>query len=227
MGQSFTTTAKGLLAVWTDVEPDYRTEFQKWHTCEHILERMSIPGFLTGRRYRGAPGAPDFLMCYETEEPAVLSSERYLQAVNRPSPWTRRILSHSSHVVRAIYGLVSSHGQRAPLEAPYLLLSKGEARPGLQTEKVLEEYTAEILPALSRIPGLYRYRLYRVDQTVSHLGTEERKIHGGGPGAQNFLVLFETASPEVANHPMAQELRSRLGAPSLESYWLDFVLHAT
>jgi hypothetical protein len=57
---------KGLLTIWSDVDPDYRVEFQKWHTCEHIMERVSIPGFSVGRRYRGAGDAPDFLMCYET-----------------------------------------------------------------------------------------------------------------------------------------------------------------
>ena len=86
---------KGLLTIWSDVDPDDRVEFQKWHTCEHIMERVSIPGFSVGRRYRGVGDAPDFLMCYETDDSHVLSSEPYLHAVNHPSPWTREVIRHS------------------------------------------------------------------------------------------------------------------------------------
>jgi hypothetical protein len=228
-------TAKGLLTIWTDVDPVYHAEFQKWHTCEHVLERVNLPGFSVGRRYRGATGAPHFLMCYETEDPGVLSSQPYLQAVNHPSPWTRQIMSHSTHIVRAIYGLVASQGEGPPMEAPYLLLSKFNIESGFETE-VLHWYQEEHLPALSCIPGLYRGRLYRVDEEVSHIKTEERKIHGGGPGRQEFLALFETASLDIPDHNTWQELhggretcerlRGKMNDFLLESYWLDFVLYA-
>ncbi len=59
---------KGLLTIWSDVDPDYRVQFQKWHNCEHIRERVAIPGFFVGRRYQGIGEAPHFLMCYETED---------------------------------------------------------------------------------------------------------------------------------------------------------------
>jgi hypothetical protein len=44
---------KGLLAIRSDVDPDHRVQFQKWHHCEHIKERVAIPGFFVGRRYQG------------------------------------------------------------------------------------------------------------------------------------------------------------------------------
>ena len=38
------------MGFWTDIDEDYVLEFQKWHNCEHMTERTSIPGFHVGRR---------------------------------------------------------------------------------------------------------------------------------------------------------------------------------
>ena len=38
------------LAMWHDIEPDAWTEYMEWHTREHMPERLSIPGFLVGKR---------------------------------------------------------------------------------------------------------------------------------------------------------------------------------
>ncbi len=42
--------ATGLMAFWADVEADYVAEFRQWHNCEHVPERVGIPGFTVGRR---------------------------------------------------------------------------------------------------------------------------------------------------------------------------------
>ena len=38
-------TAKGLLAVWTDIASEIEAEFNTWYDTEHIPERLSVPGF--------------------------------------------------------------------------------------------------------------------------------------------------------------------------------------
>ena len=43
----------GLMAFWADIDPDYEMRFLEWHNCEHMPERVSVPGFCEGRRYRG------------------------------------------------------------------------------------------------------------------------------------------------------------------------------
>lgn len=41
----------GALAIWNGIAPEAEREFDRWHTYEHIPERMALPGFLRGRRY--------------------------------------------------------------------------------------------------------------------------------------------------------------------------------
>ena len=52
--------SKGLMGMWADIDGKDLLRFQEWHNCEHIPERISVPGFNTGRRYRGMDGAPTF-----------------------------------------------------------------------------------------------------------------------------------------------------------------------
>jgi hypothetical protein len=44
----------GFLALWNDFDPAREAEYECWHTFEHVPERVGIPGFLSGRRYRAA-----------------------------------------------------------------------------------------------------------------------------------------------------------------------------
>ncbi|MDP7547459.1 MAG: hypothetical protein QGF20_09215, partial [Alphaproteobacteria bacterium] len=93
----------GLMAFWADIDHDYTLRFQEWHNCEHIPERISIPGFNVGRRYRGIGDAPKFLMFYETDTAAVFASEAYMARLNDPTPWTQESLPHFGNPSRNIY----------------------------------------------------------------------------------------------------------------------------
>ena len=226
---------KGLLAIWTDVDPDFRIEFQKWHNCEHITDRITLPGFFVGRRYQGTGDAPTFLMCYETDDASVLASEPYLHAVNNPTPWSKKVIPRSKNLVRAIYSLLFSEGEKPLTEAPHLILIKFNIDTGNE-EANLKGIREGWLPKSCRIPGVHRGRLYRVDENVSLIQTAERKIHGGGPGQQKYLAFFEVAAPDVAetsawqNHIM--EVESSNGKMNgirdvrYQSYWLDFVMYS-
>jgi hypothetical protein len=71
---------------------------------------------------------------------------------------------------------------------------------------------------------------------VSNIPTAERKIHGGGPGEQQYLVIYELATLNNLN-PVEWKKHieaTRIGKDILEkwhdvqpeSYWLDFTMHA-
>ena len=43
---------RGVLAIWHTITPEGEAEYWRWHDREHIPERVGVPGFLRGRRYR-------------------------------------------------------------------------------------------------------------------------------------------------------------------------------
>ncbi len=84
---------RGILAIWNDCRPGREAEFEQWFQGEHLEERLSVPGFLFGRRHEAISGSPRFFNFYVTETPAVLTAKPYLDRLNDPTPMTRRIMS--------------------------------------------------------------------------------------------------------------------------------------
>ena len=224
---------QGLMAFWTDIDHDYILEFQKWHNCEHMTERTSIPGFMVGRRYRGMDRAPMFFISYETSDSAVFKSQPYLDRLNDPTPWTKEALTHFNNNMRNIYRLLAGHGEKAPTEAPYSLVVRFNLLEKTESE-TLDWYANQIMPELTGLPGLFRARLYEVDEEISNLKTAERAIYGGGPGEQRYLAWYELASPDPALGPDWQAVRENPANSKMfgnrkdvfeELSWLEFVMY--
>ena len=84
----------GLLLTLTEPPPSMEEEFNAWYDEEHLPERLSIPGFLSARRWVAdcGPGEGKYLATYELSSPAVLQSAAYLERFNNQTPWSRRCL---------------------------------------------------------------------------------------------------------------------------------------
>jgi len=50
------------LAMWWDMAPDMRAEFEHWHTHEHFPERLALPGFMRASRWADAKGGDGFFV---------------------------------------------------------------------------------------------------------------------------------------------------------------------
>ncbi len=225
--------AKGMMAFWTDITEKYVLRFQEWHNCEHMSERTSIPGFMVGRRYRGIGNAPMFFISYETTGPDVFKSQPYLDRLNKPTPWTKEALTHFNNNMRNIYRLLAASGEQAQSEAPYSLAVRFNIRPAAERETV-DWYVKECLPALTAVKGVFRARLFEVDEEISNIKTAERAIYGGGPGQQKYLVYCEMMKREVADSPQLMGVRRGEGNPVLfgnlenvfeELSWLEFAMY--
>ena len=83
----------GILAIWNDCRAGHEAEFEAWFQGEHLLERLAVPGFLFGRRHQAISGSSGYFNYYLTESPDVLTSKRYLERLDNPTPMTKRIMS--------------------------------------------------------------------------------------------------------------------------------------
>lgn len=231
------TEPQGLLAIWANVDTAYQPEFVKWHNCEHMPERVSIPGFHVGHRYRALDDARDFYMVYKTDSAEVMKSEPYLHSQNNPTPWTQKSIRHFRDTLRTIYTLVASEGERPALDAPHVFLVRSNPpdRPD-GADEVIRWYREEHLPRLCGVEGTLRASLYRADASISNIVTAERRVHGASPGTQEFLAVYELLNPDIraskawrdAAHgtPRSVEMVAALRDLTGERYWLDFALWA-
>src|SRR5918911_764759 len=81
---------QAVMVNWSDVAPEHRHAYYEWHSREHMVGRVALPGFCRGRRYIAAQANRDFLVCYEVDNIAVLSGSAYLEKANAPSELTRK-----------------------------------------------------------------------------------------------------------------------------------------
>ena len=102
---------QGVLAIWHTITPEGEPEYWRWHDREHIPERVGVPGFLRGRRYRSLERSLDYLDLYEVEDAETLRSAPYLARLNDPTPWTRRMVPHFLNTLRIGYRVAASAGR--------------------------------------------------------------------------------------------------------------------
>ena len=228
---------QGLLAIWASLADDAIDDYRQWHNCEHMPERVTLPGFRVGHRYQSISDKHDFFMVYETDNTDVMQSTAYLASQNNPTPWTRQSVSHFRNATRTIYALISQVGVQPALAAPYVLLVRSNP-PGHSggTEAVIRWYTEERLPACHRVAGVLRARLYQADTSISAIMTVERQVHGASIGEHAFLTMYDLDSPRLLDSEAWRQAVSGTAWSTLmsasrrdlkrECYWLDFVLGA-
>ena len=85
--------------MWWDIPPEVRAEWEHWHTTEHMPERLGIPGFLRGSRW--VAGSSYFVL-YEAQQLAALTAGPYVERLNDPTPWSRKMMPHHRNMVRSV-----------------------------------------------------------------------------------------------------------------------------
>ena len=102
---------QGFLIMWHDISAEAEQEYHLWHTRQHMPERLSIPGFLRGRR--GVNGSREFqriLTIYEGAALQVFRGPEYLRRLNNPTPWTARLAPSFRNFLRVACETVASEG---------------------------------------------------------------------------------------------------------------------
>ena len=93
---------KGLLHVQMNVDVNWEERFSKWYAEEHLYDLMSVPGFLSVRRFvlgadaswgdASVEGRQKYLAAYELESPEVVTTDAYLNLHKTPSPLTQTVM---------------------------------------------------------------------------------------------------------------------------------------
>ncbi|MBT5168282.1 MAG: hypothetical protein HOL92_07360 [Opitutales bacterium] len=218
---------EGLMAFYSDIDEAYIPRYRQWHNLEHMPERVSIPGFIEGRRYLGAEGAPGFLMMYETEAVDVLESQAYLGSLDDPTPWTSEALAHFRKPLRGIYRLLSSCGESDFFKATWLLTIRLDSDVEItveQAEAILEDLQGE---------GIGSVRFYEINDHIAQIKTAEKAIYGENNSYKRYLIFIENsysagrkAIVEDRHEGAFSELLKRDGKALVDEYSIEYYLRS-
>jgi hypothetical protein len=166
-----------------DVDADAIEEHDRWHTREHLPERLSIPGFLRGTRWVATEGAPRYMVLYEVESLEVLASDAYLARLNDPTPWTAKLMAHYRGMRRGLCAVVGSFGLGQGGAAALIQFTRNEARAAALRQWLLQD----VLPDLPERPGLGSVHFLQSAQVAPM--TDEQRIRGADRGFDSAIVI--------------------------------------
>jgi len=181
--------SSGILAVWTDVAEHGTADFEEWYIRQHVNERASCPGFLSGTRYSAIEGSPKVFAVYETEAPEVLFSDAYQAQINNPTDWTRRVLPHFRGIVRTVMRVRARQGEGRGGVCCTIRLE-----PAPEAESRLESWLVEqVLPALVARPGVVRAELWQAEPASALGETAESRLRQGPDRTARWALAVDAA----------------------------------
>ena len=177
---------RAAVAMWGDVAPEVRAEWEHWHSSEHMPERLSIPGFLRGTRWVARSGEPSYFVLYEVAELATITTGAYLERLNNPTPWSRKMMPHHRNMVRSLCAVRAGWGGGVP-----------------QVLATIHFAPTAVLPKLPRGQGLTGAHLLE-SQPMPAVQTAEQKIRGGDASADWVMLVGGYHASALAPTPLPE-----------------------
>lgn len=187
-----TLLGKGVLAIWNGIAEDSEDEFLNWHVHEHIRERVILPGFLRARRYVSIDGNPRYFNFYETAAVSDLSSEAYRAALNRPTPWTEKVVRHFTETSRTVCEVSRSDGCGEGVAVETIRLSSN-----LDPDQFAVRMTREVIAETAARHTVVGAHLLRGKSSPQKSETAETKLRGGVDEVAEWVLLVETVRAET------------------------------
>ena len=184
---------KAVMINWSNVAPEHRSAYYEWHSREHMVGRVAIPGYQRGRRYLAAQAERDFLVLYEVDDLAVVTGPDYMAKANKPSPLTQRTAQVVKNAVRGLAVVRASLGIGT---GGYALTLRFDPRTG--SENALASYLSnEALPRAAERPDITGAHFLVADKGASSIVPVERQ--GRPTDIPNWIVVLEGVSLDAVN----------------------------
>ena len=177
---------QGAFVAWHDVADGSTAKYDHWHSHEHMLERVSIPGFLRGRRYMVVGQGPQYLVIYETADVNVFTAPAYLERLNNPTPKTREVMPTLRNMNRTLCRVEISFGRGI---GPAMLTIQLSPEAGREQEHT--DWMRGELEQLAGVPGIVGAHLVIGDEVASRAPTREKLLRAQADEVANWVLLIE------------------------------------
>lgn len=196
---------KGVIAIWQDLIPEARQDYYEWHNREHMPERLSIPGFRRARRFIAVRGGPEFYTLYEADSHDDVGGKAYLERLNAPTEWTRRVMPAFRNMARAVCRVAYSAG----VGEGGFMLTQRFALPSEKSQDLVARLTKSVLPPLAYLHGIAGVHLCMADESASTVETFEKTFRAAEDLTPPYVLMIEGTSSayvEAAGEVVAQAL---------------------
>lgn len=188
----------GVLAIWNGIADEAEADFVDWHVNEHIPERVAVPGFLKGRRYVALSGVPKYFNFYETETPSVLGSRAYLDRLNAPSDWTKRVVRHFRETSRTACLVAASLGCG---DGGFVGAIRLTTLAGADIQP--EDFKARVMNKLFGAPGIVAVHFLQGQVEIGAGHTAEKDLRDRPDQTAAWILLIEAVGQDALDQAVA------------------------
>jgi hypothetical protein len=177
---------QGASVAWHGIAAGHEAGYDRWHSHEHMLKRVGIPGFLRGRRYVAAADGPRYLVLYEVTDIGVLTSPAYLERLDNPTAWAREVMPAVRGMNRTLCRVDASFGRgigHAALTVRFSPVPDRADELGRWLRAELERWCGS--------PGLTGAHLLRADDAASRTPTREKQLRARPDAVADRVLLVE------------------------------------
>ena len=174
-----------VLVNWGGILPDKETNYNEWHSKEHMPERISLPGFLRGYRAVGIDGTEinhKYFMMYEAEKKEIFVSKEYLERLNNPTKWTKEILSSYLSPSRTICSVISTKS----IGLGSFILTIRFLDKNIQNQHHVERLKL-LTKEVTEFQGITGMHVLLGDNSYGQMNTEEKK-HRSFQGKNDQII---------------------------------------
>jgi hypothetical protein len=190
----------GFLAIWSDIDPAAETDYLHWMTREHAMERVGIPGFLAMRMFRALDiEARRFFILYELENAGVVGGAEYLARLNRPTPWSQRIMPQLRNFARGGGHVAAASG-----------IGRGGFLAALRLDAAALADAPGAAAAICKLDRIALARVLATDLAKTAIQTQEKGMRVGDRSFDGLLVIegLDAAAVRVAIAMAAKKLQA-------------------
>ena len=156
-----------------------------------------MPGFLFGRRHAAISGSAGYFNFYVVEQPAVLTSQPYLERLDSPTPMTKRIMSEVFLNMNRTICWRSL--RRGDFRGAYAVTARFDAQPDAGALKALTE-------TLVQDPAIAACEIWTAVDPAGQPVSMEEKLRGGDKKIKACLMV------DTLRQDAAEKLGARLAA---------------
>jgi hypothetical protein len=219
-----TDQSKGLLAIWSTIAADAQTDYLHWLTREHIFERVSVPGFLSGRVFKRRDSQPSqYLMLYELAEASVMSSPAYLARLNDPTPWTQRIMPRLMQFRRG-GGSVDISGGHVGAHGGHLAIARFD---GALPDALTGSKGRQWVEALAELDWVVNVQMMTVQTDATAIATREKSMRSSQEGEFSGLLMIQALDHAALERAVSGARELLVADNAFEIYELVFSCHAS
>tara|TARA_A100001037_G_scaffold110729_1_gene100978 strand:- start:12668 stop:13357 length:690 start_codon:yes stop_codon:yes gene_type:complete len=185
---------KAVSVMWTEIPEEVEHDLNEWYDREHVKNRVDVPGYVWGKRYKAVQGGPAYMAVYATESPHVQAGDDFLEVVQNPTPGETEFAPHFYNTIRMMCDVTASVGDSEGGFAGFLTLTPMEG-----AEEKLRGFVADTaLPALLEHHGIMAAHLWERNPETTAMASR------GFPGdnlpksmmAPDWMLAFEGTSLE-------------------------------